>query len=383
MKSRDRYLILLAYGSLFCFGLIDNIRGPYLPEVIQDLSLSGTSSSMYFALSSLAAFTGSLISPWLLHRGSAATLLLWSNLLFGVAFAALSQAPNLPLLLTCAIGLGLGFGTLNLAQNVLVHEAAPARLRRRLFSGLHSMYGASAMCAPLTASLCRWLELTWRSSFLLISLLPVVVALCALPFRGGSALSHEEKQSARLNRSDWRAALGVAFIASCYLLGEISVSTRMVLWLRSERGFLPDAANLYLAAFCVLLLGGRVAFTLYHFSLSNENVLRISAILSALFYGLGLAVAPEFVVLSGLTMAPFYPVIMDYVTERFGRKSSSAMSLVLAFGSLSVVVMHAALGVISDWKSLSYALWMGPVGLAMIGVFFWPWCFSSQRVTAK
>ena len=51
--------ILVAYFGLFCFSLLDNIRGPYFPEILNHLKLTDTQGSFFFVVPSLLSLVGS------------------------------------------------------------------------------------------------------------------------------------------------------------------------------------------------------------------------------------------------------------------------------------------------------------------------------------
>lgn len=377
------FFVGIAYASLFSFGVIDNIRGPFYPDVLQDLSLNSTTGSLYFALCSLMSFLLSLSGQILIKRFRTIQLLAIACFSLALSFVGLGFSANLFFLLVSAMLLGVAFGILNFAQNLLVQEAAPLHLRRRLYSGLHAMYGLSSLVAPLLANLFRDMGLSWRHTFVIVAALPFLVGLSCLPKLRARAIVHEDGHNPRLTWAETKMALLFSVIIACYLFGELAVSTRMVQWLRADRMFSPEEANLYLALFFCLLLIGRLIFTFIHFSHSNEIVLRISAGVSVVLYTLGLWGSPIWMALTGLSMAPFFPVAMDHVAHIFGKKGSSGLAFILGLGSLSICILHIVLGVLTDWVGLTQALLVGPAALSLIVLLLWPWFLGSHRVTVN
>jgi FHS family glucose/mannose:H+ symporter-like MFS transporter len=361
-------LIWLAYVGLLVFGLLDNIRGPFFPDILNELHLNGTLGSTFFATTSLLAFCGSWLAPRVAHRYSSLYLLNAATLGVGLGFAAIALSPRLGWLLPSCAFFGLGYGALNLAQNLVVAEVAPLHLRRRIFSGLHAMYGLAALLAPLTASASRWMGMSWRDCFLCLAVLPIVLATIGLKFRAPVRDHHSQAlQNKRLVGREWLLCIGFSLMLALYLWGEISVGTRLVLWLRTERSFSPDAADFYLSGFFLTLLAGRLLFGFLHFErLSNWTILCASAGLSAVSYLMGLWLSPLWFVLVGFTMAPFYPIAMEQVATSFQAKSARALGFVLGFGSFSVVILHLSLGWCTDRFGLSRALYLGPGALACI-----------------
>lgn len=358
-------LVALSYLSLLVLGLIDNIRGPLFPEILQDMQLGGTNGSAFFAATSLFAFIGSWSSHALVERRSSLSLMRLSCLGLALGFALVALCHVYALMLAACAFFGWAFGALNLAQNLMVFEGSPAHLRRRFFSGLHSMYGLAALLAPLVATLFRSMGMDWRQIVLWLAGLPVLLVVTSAKMTHRPS-AHSQTQGT-MGAEEWRRCLVFSMMMAGYLWGEISVSTRLVLWLRTSENFAPDLANLYLTGFFVTLLAGRLVFSFFPIhGISNWAVLWISAGLSALLYGLTLSHHPAWILLAGLSMAPFFPVAMDQVSVLFPGKSAQALGFVLGFGSLSVVVMHLSIGWLTDQYGVGTALRIGPTTLLLI-----------------
>ncbi len=353
-------LIWLAYASLLVLSLLDNLRAPFFPDILLDLHLNSTLGATFFATTSLFAFVGSWTSHHIVHRHSSTFLLGLANVAVAIGFAATSRTHSLITLLPCCALFGWGYGALNLAQNLMIFEgAAPAR-RRRMFNGLHSMYGISALIAPAVASLFRIWGADWRDCFLVLALAPLLVGF--IGSRAHAAKTVHEPATRELTRAQWMYCAMFSLMMAFYLWGEISISTRMVQWLRAERAFTPDGANLYLGVFFLALLAGRVFFSFVHFErVDNWRILLISSLCAGLLFILGLSVSPMWFVPCALAMSPFFPVAMEQVSHAFGTKATRALGFVLGAGSLSVVVMHLTLGVLTDAFGVGNALIVGPV----------------------
>ena len=346
-------------------GLLDNVRGPLFPEILSDMHLNGVWGATFFATTNLFAFVGSWSTHRVAHQRSSLFLLNVSCLGLALGFAAIATCHQLPLLLTACAFFGYAYGGLNLAENLIVSEAAPKHLRRRIFAGLHSMYGLAALLAPITASAARWMGLSWRQCFYCLAVLPLLIL--ALGLRQKATRPKAEDAGIAMNRGEWIRCVIFSAMMAGYLWGEVSVSTRLVLWLRSERAFTPDMADFYLAGFFIALLGGRVLFSFVHFArFDNWTILWGSSGLAAVTYFLGLHHSPAWFVVTGLCMAPFFPIAMEQVAASFGRASGHALGFVIGCGSLSMVPMHLVIGYFTDTVGLTRALLVGPFTLACI-----------------
>jgi len=368
-------------------GLIDNVRGPFFPEILQDLQLDAAIGSLFFAVSSFFAAVLSTFGARIPGIRSAEQLLIYGCWAMAVGFAWIGLAPVFAWTIVGCVFLGASIGAISVAQNILVYESAVGEKRRRLYSGLHSLYGLSALGAPLVASVMRGLGFDWRTSFVCMGLLPLVVIGLAWHKGRGEHQIHPSENGGALTKTDRRVAWFYAFLLSLYIWGELSLSTRLVQWLRMNHGMAPDQANLLLAVFFATLLVGRLSFGL--FALSRWNnwwVMNLCALGAAMSYLATLHVSPWAVAVLGLTLAPFYPAMMDQVAHRFHRKSSHALSIVIGFSSMSVVGMHITLGWINNQFGLTLALDTCALALIVLALIlaarrFWPPPIFDVRLT--
>lgn len=350
-------LIALAYVSLLVSGIVDNIRGPLFPDILNTFGLSGSTGSLFFAVTSLMMIVGGGTAHHILRVRDTLFLMWLSSFVFAFGMALISLANGLPLLLFACGLVGWAFSSWTVVQNLMVVQNSSPELRRRLLNGLHSMFGVGALLAPLMASGFRWLGMDWRHSFLTLAAPPFVLGLWAFLWRKRTREQRTEEKPQAVSRHEWPTLVTLALILSAYLCGELSVTTRFVLWLRQENGFSPDRANVYQAVFFGGLLMGRLALSFIHLpGISNWRILIVSSALAGFFYLFGLRTRPELVLLSGLAMAPFFPVLVDLTNGLLREKSSQALAFMVAFSSLVVVLMHVGVGVLSDYYGLSRAL---------------------------
>lgn len=371
-------VIWISYLSLLVLGWMDNIRAPFFPDLIHSLHLDGTSSSLFYVSASLAAFLSSWYASRFLKAVPSLRLMKGALVLMGGGFILIAASRTFAGLLIDSTIFGIGFGFLTNAQNIIVQESAPPRWRRRIFSGLHSMYAASALLAPLTAALLLDAHMGWRRAFMGLGVLALAFFVYLQLFeRSRGPTDHSHSAPSKIP-AKWLWLVG--FSVALYMFGEVSATSRLVLWMRDFKQDSAQTANLYLAMFCALLLVGRLSFS-FLASWSNVRILCVSAWSAAVFYALGLSVHPLFLVVAGLLMSPFFPISMDHISELFGAQAPEALGFSLGLCSLMVVVLHFTLGILTDMVGLTAALWVGPAGLVAVGAMvIWT---NSQRETLR
>ena len=355
-------LILVAFSSLFAVGILDNIRGPFFPELLASLSLTDAQGALFFAVTSFVMFIGTAISPYLEKRLNDAFGLRLGFLVMAFGFAGVSRSVNFSMLLLFCAVFGLGFGISVFYQHKAIENSVRPEKRRQVFTGLHSMYAAAALLAPLITNLfLRW-GLSWRDSFLFSASVPFLLLLVSFVFLPSSKQAQEKNPVShyKLSRLEIVKASYVALFMGLYVSGELIISTRLVLFLK-RNGLTISAASWYLAAFFGFLLIGRILFTVVNFSSRHDKKL--------LFTCLSLAIVcmysainfdPRLFCLCGFLIAPFFPTAMDYVSKSFGEKSSIAISSAIGWGAIVVVIVHYLFGVYTDATDINSAFVIGP-----------------------
>lgn len=383
--------IILAYVSLFAFGLGDNIRGPLFSEILTEFGLSDSVGSWIFALSSLFGFLSSFLSARLGKILGYKRLLQASLFILCAALGTFSISYSLWQMLCAAALFGLSLGSLGYCQNSLVVLGTTPTHRQQWLSGLHAMYALSSLLAPSMVAILASHQMPWRVSFMAAASFPLL-ALCVSFFLPLPKLHRHQRVYSSNDISDHISDVGSGdkkkrrllqlTAGACfafYVVAEIMVSSRLGLFFRREIGEPLDQASLKVVSFFVLMLIGRGLLTVIRLPIPVVVALAISLSLSCFFLILGLSGWPWFLVATGFTMAPFYGLAMTYLSEIFLEDSSQAISTAMAMQSMMVVGMHLGVGILSDHISLTRALWVGPISLFLGLIFLWR-THESQKV---
>jgi FHS family glucose/mannose:H+ symporter-like MFS transporter len=370
--------VVLAYVSLFAFGLGDNIRGPLFSEILSEFGLSDTVGSWIFALSSLFGFSSSFLSARLGRKLGHKLLLQISLGILGLALGVFSSAQSLFQMLVAAALFGMSLGSLGYCQNALVVLGTSPIRRQQWLSGLHAMYALSSLLAPSLVAILASYGMNWRVSFLAAGSFPLLALGVSFFLPLGRLHGFPHTQGPHRPRRRLLQVMGGACFAF-YVVAEIMVSSRLGLFFRREMGESLEQASLKVVVFFILMFVGRGLFTVIRPPVSLVISLGISLFLSCCFLIAGLSGWPWFLVATGLTMAPFYGLAMAYLSEIFQEDSSQAISTAMAMQSILVVVMHLGVGCLSDYFSLRRALWVGPISLLLGLIFLWR-THESQKV---
>lgn len=367
--------MILAYVSLFLFGLSDNLRGPLFADLLREFSLSNSQGSLFFSVSSLISMLGALVAPKLIERRGHLTSLWIFMALMSLAFVGYALSPSFAWILFCAVFFGIAVGGLGVTQNLLVLQGADEARRGRAQGGLHAAYGLSSLLAPGIVIATALLGFGWKINFLVPASLSflLVIAIWFLQRRTPARPTLEEHESsARARRSMGFPEVYWAILLSLYVALELMVSTRVTLLFREGYGFDVGAANVWTSVFFVGLFVGRVAYTVKPLPVALGRQLAVSLFLGATMLALGLWHRPEWIPLAGFALSIFYPVWMTTLARIFPDSFQRVASMGIALTGVSVVFMHTVIGALTDKFGLISAYTAVPIlsaigGLMVIG----------------
>jgi MFS transporter, FHS family, glucose/mannose:H+ symporter len=368
--------LILAFLCLFTFGLCDNLRGPIYPELLREFNVSNSFGAWFYAITSLFSFVGSLFCLQALKRIDRIQNVYVALVLLTAGLIAQGLSANFWQLLVASSCMGLGLGFLGVSNNLLATIGSSAAKRQKVLSGLHSMYALSSLVAPLVVTFVYSSGGRWRECFF------VGAALCLAVLVGGFIF--QPKENTNLEKKIRGTAIedlshhknvklpGVAILAvavASYVMAEILVSSRLALYLRVVKNYDLHQSSVYLTGFFVGLLAGRLLFSFYQPKIKLFNQLLVSLLVTVLMLILGIKVHESFFIASGLSMGPFFPLAVNYISESFPRALNRAMAFTVSIQSLFVVIMHLSFGWVTDAFGIIQAMAAGPMVLVMSGAF--------------
>lgn len=365
--TRTKWAVIFACMSMFVLGLSDNIRGPLFPELLKFFDLTNSQGSLSFTLASTAAFFGSILGAYTLKKIQLNHLLAISIFLIAIGLFEMGLASSFNFYLFGALVYGLGIGASGFAQNLLIAENAAPHHQTRALSALHGLYGLSSLIAPMLASrapgwFAQWsYSSQWQSSFLVTSVLAVVILLLILSTKPQPKfLSHvQHDESVHGKKSPVTTMLWFAGFFASYVAAEILVSTRLALYMRTYFNMNLEQSSDYVTAFFIFLFLGRAFFIFKSFEMKLKTQLNLSLGFSFLSLVLGLWGHPFFLAVIGMTMGPFYPLAVVYISEITGYQKRRFLTFVMGLQSFSVIFMHTGVGFLTDRYGLFYSFFVG------------------------
>ncbi|MBT3584024.1 MAG: MFS transporter [Halobacteriovoraceae bacterium] len=359
----NKTFLVLAYSTLFSFGLIDNARGPAYPEILASFDLSPNQGAPVFWLATLAGLVVNLASKWWLARWGAVFSTKLSLLFMAVGIFLMGHSVNLgsPVfwLYLGSVIFGMGSSFSGVSMNILVSEGTTHEVRGRAFAGLHSTYGIASLCSPLLLAYFLKHIPYWNKFFMLLSIVPIIIFGLSFFLSKKELFPREKgtlKPPIKLNK---RMLYG--FLFGFYVASEIAISSRLPLYFENIVGWSPSTAKQGLSLFFLSLTLGRISFTFIKTGEKRIYFLLGSLLGTIVLFFIGYYYWPWALALTGLSMSMFFPVGMDWLAQRFERGREFMMASVLTYIALSLIFMHVVFGWINANLGAREAILIVPV----------------------
>ena len=338
--------IFLAYVSLFIMGIIDNSRGPIYPELLETFQITAAQGSWVFTLASLVSIFVALTVSWWMPRFKdigASKVALFLAAICTLIMAYAGKDPNgLYLFLVAIFLLGICLGIISITINLIVVRNTQMKHQRKVLAGLHSMYGLASLLSPLIISSLYNLNLSWSYYFLSLSVLAIIVLVVTRKTKSAQVPIVNSTHRAPLN-----LMVIVGLMIGSYIASEVLISSRIVYFLVEKHQMSKAHAGHYLTVFFALLLTGRILSSFINEKISSFFIMTTSLLLSLLTASLGLWFEAKFLVFTGLTMSPFYPAGINWISQKFPRYSEEIMSKFMIAVGLMLSILHFVFGVVA------------------------------------
>lgn len=359
-RSTSMNVVLLlsaVFIGYFVFGLSENMKGPALPRIQEEFSISELQIGFVLSLNSigflLACSFAGLIVRWIGLR--AALLLAFggmaaSGVLFGMSNGLATFAAVFFFLNVCngLLEIALGFST--------------ARLFTKntgfMMNVSHFFYGFSSMAAPLAATfLMGWSlfgaegALGWRGMFI------VMLALCAVPMLPTAVARFPQEASGEAQQGTWRSmakdpiAWSVVVMLTLGVTAEMAAGGWLVNYLEKSYGWENVRASGMLSAFFLCFTVARLVLG----PVTDRIGYVKSVVIFAGFSGLCTCAAvwtgeaaAWLLALAGLGIGPVYPTVMAFLAKRYAGNSDTAITFTVTMIGVFGVLGNFLIGAITD-----------------------------------
>jgi fucose permease len=348
-SSTTHRTLALACAVFLSAGVTLSGVGPALPllalHIGQDIAVLG---ALFTAISLgiiLTQFGAGLASA----RFGQRLVLAAGMLLMGSGGVGLTFGPSLATLLAGALLLGIGFGGILAAGNLLIGQLFPTRSAAAL-NGVNLFFAVGSMLGPAIAGLAgvrlRMPQTAiWIGAGLLLTLVPIVVSYAARPPTPAARPPAREQPPQR--NTGWILAV----LLLIYIGTEVGFSGWLTVYMITSSHMAPASAALVVSGFWLALTLGRALGAVLGMRLTSAQLLTISLLgmlIGALLLVLGVgdrATSIAGVLCLGLSCGPVFPTALAIVATT-ARNSAATTSFVLAIGNCGGLIVPALLGIL-------------------------------------
>jgi fucose permease len=353
MKKLTFFLTAAAFYAFFVFGYSDNLKGPTLPAVLDELHLSYSLGGTILFGAYVGFLLATLFSGMLADATSKKMPLIVAGLTLSLGILGYSSS-NTPVMLTISmLGFGFGLGSIELGANALIvdlHE----KQRGLLLNMMAVFHGAGSMVAPLVAGRMLAAEISWRSVYQWDWALVggMLLLFLLLPYPRSRPAQQARLRWSRIRQAALTPEMGWFYFAQAiYVAAELGIASWIVEFLQKTRGQSVETSTAMLSLFFLTVTAGRF---IGGFFIERVGYLR-SVLIAAVGAGVCVAVgifAPAgwafLLPLSGLFMSIIFPTITAEVTERHQDNIGIILGLLFAFAGVGGMFGPWLIGVTAD-----------------------------------
>jgi FHS family glucose/mannose:H+ symporter-like MFS transporter len=361
------WLTAAAFFGFFVFGFTDNLKGPALPELLDDLAINYSTGGTILLGSYIGFVVASLFAGLLAEARGVKTVLILAAAALLIGVGGFSFANSALFLTLFMLFQGFGLGALELGVSSLIVQLYATNTGRYL-NLMAVTHGLGATIAPLYAGWLLSNELSWRLVFrwdlVLAGLLIVFFVLMRFPPKR----SDHTEQSLTLRELGTVARsptlLLSCFALTCYVAVEVSIAAWLVEYLQSVHRLDVSRSTLALSIFFGLIMIGRLVGSALVDRIGYLRAVVIGMTCATLCIGIGLFIPWAFWLLpiSGLFISITFPTLTAAVSTLFTKNVSAILGLLFAFAGLGGILGPWVVGLISDRVGIQ-------IGFSLILIF--------------
>ncbi|MBI3169394.1 MAG: MFS transporter [Chloroflexi bacterium] len=337
MKNKTVTLLLTAicFFAFFIFGVTDNLKGPTLPAMLEELHIDyGTGGNIVFS-EYIGFLIATLITGILADRFGLKLVIVLAGVSLVIGVGGYSSLST-PFLLSASLFIvGLGLGAFELGPNAVI--VSLYREHKGLYLNLMAvMHGLGSMLAPLFASLLFSMDASWRTIYRWDLLLIAIFLIASMFLR----FPKSEEKSAL----DFRAIPKIAFNPPMpffygamlfYVAAEIGLASWMVLYMQDVRGASAATSNNYLALFFGMLMLGRFIGGFIVKRLGYLRATLIASLLATLSISIGIfSGLAVFIPLTGFFFSIIFPTLTAAVSDAEHENTNTILGVLFTFSGL-------------------------------------------------
>ncbi len=359
MTQKKRTSIALLCCQIILMAMLLSSTGLALPGLKEEIGLSSVQQGSLVSIQYFGFSIAVLLGGLLFDRFGKLFILRLSFGLIGLSAFLFGWAANYWMAVTGVLLIG-AFGSI--AQNGITYLSTNYEVRKAEKNNafVQLFFTVGALLTPIIMLIMLRLFDNWRYAYHIIGICCFIMALATLKYR-------EEKAPAGTSGENSLRVYLTALKKPSYLIAPFAlffyVGAEIGIWgfapiFFEDQGYGRISGILASILIWVSMFAGRIIsvrllrrYNMMPILLAN-GVLAVAALTGVIFSGQAAAIV--LIGIAGFAFAPFYPLLVTWMTTITGEKSSGALALAMAFGSLGAVLAGWLSGMVVETWGAGY-----------------------------
>jgi MFS transporter, FHS family, glucose/mannose:H+ symporter len=353
-----RLLTIAAFFAFFVFGFSDNLKGPVLPALLDDLqfdyAIGGTILMGLYA----GFMAATLLTGLLADRFGQKMVLVLAGVSLTVGVVGFTGLQTPVALTSFMVVLGFGMGAIELGCNALIVNLHITN-QGRILNLMSVMHGLGSMSAPLYAGMMLANEQTWRTVYrgdLLLSV-PLILLFALLRFPQVPVATNKQRPKlSQLRQLAFTPPLMLSYAAVLlYVCTEMGLASWLVEFLQKERGLDVQRSTQALSLFWGLVMFGRFIGSFVVDRIGYLRAMLMTSLAASTCIAAGLFGPPQawpFLPSTGFFLSIIFPTITASTARQLQANKSSILGLLFTFAGLGGIIGPWLVGIVSDFSGL-------------------------------
>jgi len=376
MKQTRKASIALLCSHMILMAMLLTSTGLALPRLKEEIGLTPVQQGSLVSIQYFGFTIAVLLGGLLFDRFGKLGILSLSLGIIGLSAFLFGSAANYWMAVTGVILIG-AFGSI--AQNGITYLSTnynPGNAEK-INAFVQLFFTAGAVLTPVIMLILLKLFDNWRYAYHIIGIFCIVMAFATLLYREGKAPGREVRENspgAYLAALKNPSYLIAPFALFFYVGAEIGIWGFAPIYFENQ-GYGRISGILASILIWVSMLAGRIISVrllrkhdMVRLLIAN-GILAVAALTGVIFSGQTAAIV--LISISGFAFAPFYPLLVTWITTITGDKSSGALALTMAFGSMGAVLAGWLSGMVVDTWGAGYITVIPAASVLAVIILLW------------
>lgn len=366
-----------AIAALFAFALSMNVTPASINEIARYYHASGSMIGWIYRISMSGFFLAVLLSGRISDKYGKLPILLIGCIFMGIGAFLFGNTSSFHMVLFASLLMGIGGGSLEGTAMATVADLYSDSRRTAMLNATQVFYAVGAVVGPLAIARMLLVGSNWRFGYTITVVFSAVAALVTAV----AISTRQEKPVAQEHSADWRRVIKNRLVLLLslgiflYVGAESGVSSWIAVYFKQSLNTSSAWAAASVSFFWVGIGIGRALTTWTSRRFSDYTIICASLIIAAIFQATLLFLhtpVPALIstLVCGFGMASVWPTILSCAGRAYPNESGTVFGIVVAAGSLGVVLFPPTIGQLADvigWRS---SLWMCFIALMINIVLF-------------